>query len=354
MKTTLWRQDVTMRFSVLAAGERHDERARLFLRIDHDGVAGFGEVAPQPIELNGDAALSDVIDELRVFVVPQLHQILEREGDVPSWTRVARFAGPRAASNQAVALVEMAILDRELRSTRQSARSLWPAQFETPLLATVSLLDDVAWNVGPGATRVRAKTSSATPRPFALERLSQLSLPVLLDFNCGAGNDAEVIEQVRIIGDVASVVGVEQPYAAGNVVDSARLAEKLDVPLSIDEGVRSVRDVGQIVRYRAAQIICVKPARVGGLANARSIIFAAREAGLRPYVGGFFESPYARHVHAQLAHNCVEEPSDLAPVSVRLAGYEQEIDVRSGGFGVTPSSQMLDDADVLFDLRATI
>ena len=69
-----------MRFSVLAAGERHDERARLFLRIDHDGVAGFGEVAPQPIELNGDAALSDVIDELRVFVVPQLHQILEREG----------------------------------------------------------------------------------------------------------------------------------------------------------------------------------------------------------------------------------------------------------------------------------
>jgi L-alanine-DL-glutamate epimerase-like enolase superfamily enzyme len=187
-----------------------------------------------------------------------------------------------------------------------------------------------------------------------LERLSQLSLPVLLDFNCGAGNDAEVIEQVRIIGDVASVVGVEQPYAAGNVVDSARLAEKLDVPLSIDEGVRSVRDVGQIVRYRAAQIICVKPARVGGLANARSIIFAAREAGLRPYVGGFFESPYARHVHAQLAHNCVEEPSDLAPVSVRLAGYEQEIDVRSGGFGVTPSSQMLDDADVLFDLRATI
>jgi len=339
-----------MRFSVLAAGEHHEERARLFLRIEHDGVAGYGEVAPQPHELNGDAALADVIDELRVFVVPQLQQILEREGDVPSWTRIARFAGPRAASNPAVALVEMAILDRELRWTHERVTSLWPAQFDTPLLATVSLLDDAPWSVGPAVARVRAKTSSSTPSTVALERLSQLSVPVLLDYNCGAKSDDEVVEQVRLVGEVASIVAVEQPYAAGNVVDSARLAEKLVVPLSIDEGIRSVRDVGQIVRYGAAQLICVKPARVGGLANARTIILAAREAGLRPYVGGFFESPYARQVHAQLAHHCVEEPSDLAPVSVHLAGYERETDLSSEGFGVTPSSQMLDAAVVLFEV----
>jgi O-succinylbenzoate synthase len=339
-----------MRFSVLAAGESHDQRTRLFLRVEHDGVSGFGEVAPQPHELNGDGALLDVIDELRVFVVPQLQQILEREGDVPSWTRVARFAGPRAASGPAVALVEMAILDRELRQSRQSATELWPAQFATPLLATVSLLDDAPWNVGPDVARLRAKTSSAMPGALALERLGRLSVPVLLDFNCGAGSDADVLEQVRIIGDVASIVGVEQPYAVGNVVDSARLAEKLGVPLSIDEGVRSVRDVGQIVRYGAAQIICVKPARVGGLANARTIILAARDVGLRPYVGGFFESPYARHVHALLAHNCVEEPSDVAPVSVAFEGYEREIDLSSEGFGVTPSPQMLAVADVLLEV----
>jgi o-succinylbenzoate synthase len=339
-----------MRFSVLAAGQLHGERSRLFLRIDHDGAVGFGEVAPQPTELNGDGALADVIDELRVFVVPQLQQILEREGDVPSWTRVARFAGPRAASNPAVALVEMAILDRELHRERRSVTSLWAAQFDTPLLATVSLLDESPWNVGPDVTRVRAKTSSVALGTLALERLRELSAPVLLDFNCGASSDDDVLELVRVVSDVASVIGVEQPYAVGNVVDSARLAEKLDVPLSIDEGIRSARDVGQIVRYGAAQIICVKPARVGGLANARTIVLAAREAGLRPYLGGFFESPYARHVHAQLAHNCVEEPSDLAPVWVTLKGYEREIDVTSEGFGATPSTQMLDASDVLFDV----
>jgi L-alanine-DL-glutamate epimerase-like enolase superfamily enzyme len=124
----------------------------------------------------------------------------------------------------------------------------------------------------------------------------------------------------------------------------------LDVALSIDEGLRSVRDVAQIVRYAAARMVCVKPARVGGLANARTIILAAADAGLRPYLGGFFESPYARHVHALLARNCVEEPSDIAPVAVVLGDHEREIDLCDEGFGVTPSPAMLDAADVLLDL----
>jgi O-succinylbenzoate synthase len=140
----------------------------------------------------------------------------------------------------------------------------------------------------------------------------------------------------------------------GNVVDSSHLAEQLDVPVSLDEGVRSVRDVAQIVRYRAAEIICVKPARVGGLANARTIILRAQEAGLRPYVGGFFESPYGRQVNRSLARSCVDQPSDLSPVDVVTDGYAREVDVVNGGFGVEPSLEMLDRGAVLVDLELTI
>jgi L-alanine-DL-glutamate epimerase-like enolase superfamily enzyme len=134
---------------------------------------------------------------------------------------------------------------------------------------------------------------------------------------------------------------VEQPFAVGNVIDQARLAERLDVALSVDEGMRSLRDLAQLVRYHAASIICVKPARVGGLANARTLIVKARESGLRPYVGGFFESPYARAVHRALAANGVDEPSDVGPVPVVLAGYDREVVEVSGGFGVAPSLEML-------------
>ena len=357
MNATLWRQDTSIRVQVRSAAQMHDERSRLFLRVEHDGVAGFGEVAPQPHALNGDASILDVIDEVRVFVFPQLQQILAREGALPSWTRVGRFAGSRAASNPAVALLEMALLDRELRATNATIDALWPVRFDTPLQTTVSLIDDGTFDVASSTARVRAKVSDDVLSPAALVLLSEIaqrSLPVLLDYNCSARSDDEVIEQVRAIREIVEVAAVEQPYDVGNVVDTARLAERLDVPLSIDEGIRSVRDVAQIVRYRAADLICVKPARVGGLANARTIILEAHEAGLRAYVGGFFESPYARRVHRWLANNCVDEPSDVGPVDVVLDGYEREVDEVAGGFGVSPSPEMLERAVVLVDVEAGI
>jgi L-alanine-DL-glutamate epimerase-like enolase superfamily enzyme len=354
MKVTLWRQDAEIRRPVRAAAQHHAARSRLFLRVEHDGAVGYGEVAPQPWELNGDAGIADVIDEVRVFVVPQLQHILEREGDVPSWTRVARFAGSRAASNPAVALLEMALLDRELRRDRHAIDSLWPARFDTPLQATVSLIDDGEWHVAADVARVRAKISSAPLASAALRRLEEIAVPVLLDYNCAASNDTDVIEQVRIARGVADIAAVEQPYAVGNVVDTARLAEQLGVPVSVDEGVRSVRDVAQLVRYRAAEIICVKPARVGGLANARTIITEAQGAGLRAYLGGFFESPYARQVHRALARTCVSEPSDLSPVDVVREGYSREVDPTAGAFGVTPSAEMLARGIVLVDVEVRI
>jgi len=352
MKVTLWRQDTQIRFPVRAAAEHHDQRSRLFLRVEHDGVAGLGEVAPQSLELNGDAALADVIDELRIFVVPQLRQILEREGDLPSWTRVARFAGSRAASNPAVALVEMALLERELRVARATIDSLWPVNFDTPVQATISLLGEGAIHLDPAVVRVRAKLSGAPLDSSAYRTLESLQLPVLLDYNCSARGDGEVIEEVRRIRHVCDVAAVEQPYTVGNVVDSARLAEQLDVPVSIDEGVRSIRDVAQIVRYQAAEILCVKPARVGGLANARTILLRAQDEGLRAYVGGFFESPYARRVNRWLANNCVDEPSDLGLVDVHPQVYPREVDEASVAFGVTPSPEMLECA-LLVNIEST-
>jgi O-succinylbenzoate synthase len=357
MKATLWRQDVRIGVPIRSATQDHDERSRLFLRVEHDGVAGFGEVAPQPQALNGDASILDVLDEIRVFVVPQLVQILEREGELPAWTRVGRLAGPRPASNPAVALLEMALLDRELRSANVTIDTLWPVRYDTPLQRTVSLIDDVAYDIDPSALRLRAKISSAPLSSAAmqlLEKIAERGLAVLLDYNCAGTSDDDVIEQVRRVRDVVDVVAVEQPYGVGNVVDTARLAQRLDVPVSIDEGIRSVRDVAQIVRYRAAELICVKPARVGGLANARTIIVKAHEDGLHAYVGGFFESPYARRVHRWLATSCVNEPSDVAPVEVTFEGYEREAEAVEFGFGLTPALQMLAHSAVLVDVEAGI
>jgi len=340
MRVTLWRQEVQLHAAPNAAEQRHVRRTRLFVRVEHGGIDGFGEVAPQPTSLNGDPGVDEVVDELLERVVPQLANAVERERDLPSWTRLARFAGSRPASNPAVALIEMALLERELRARHATISSLWPPIFDTPLQMGVSLLDAEPWCIADDVARVRVKTAPGALDAQGLERLARVQQPILLDFNCSAHADEDVIAQVRTLDGVSVIAAVEQPYDVGNVIDTARLAEQLDVAMSVDEGVRSMRDVAQLVRYRAATVLCVKPARVGGLSSARTILTSARTMGLAPYVGGFFESPYARAVHRHLAAATTPEPSDVAVVTLDGAPGS-EVETGEGAFGVRPSSSML-------------
>ncbi len=340
---TLWRRDAPVG-RVTASREVHEVRSRLFLRLEEDGVEGFGEIAPQARALNGDAGLDEVLEELTTHTLTQLRAVVAREGAMPHWTRVARFAGSRPASPFAAALVEMAVLDRELRAEGHRLEELWAPAHEARTQRTVSLLDDEPWRV-EGAERVRVKTGPGPLRGVALERLEELVVPVLLDFNCSAEGADEVVEQVRVIGERCVLEAVEQPFGPTNLVDHAALAGRLEVPISLDEAVRAPRDVDAIARYGAAAMVCVKPARVGGLATAHSVVRRARERGLRCYLGGFFESDFARGVHRTLAQHCVEEPSDVAPL-VRVGG-PPEVEQRRDGLGFAPSVAVLESATCL-------
>jgi o-succinylbenzoate synthase len=339
MKVALYEVDATLERSIAASAQAHESRTRLFLELEYDGVTGYGEIDPQPVALNGDPEIEDVLTALDV-VLERLSGVVEREDEMPLWARVPRLASTTPAALFAVALCEMAVLDRELRATSTSISDLWPVIYDTPIQATVSLLDDdTEWLVPEDVSRVRVKSAPGALTSTAKERLAALTVPVLIDYNCSVTRDEEVMQQVEQIGSLATVVAVEQPYDAGNLIDHARLATRLEVAVSLDEGVRGLRDLVNIVNYEAGSLICVKPARVGGLANARTIFERARSLGLAAYLGGFFESPYARQVHRALARHCVSEPSDVAAVAVR--GDTDEMREREGAFGLEPATSTL-------------
>jgi O-succinylbenzoate synthase len=344
MNARLFRQRVALERPVRASEQLHEQRSRIFLRIE-DGAVGFGEVAPQPVALHGDPGVSEVIDAAS-DALERLQLVVQREGVLPAWSRVAGLLSDTPAHRCAGALVEMALLDRELRHFVLSIGELWPPRSATPRQSTVSALDDREWHLGATDRRVRVKTAPGPVSERTLEQLSRLRVPVLLDFNCSATRDEDVLSQIALISEVAAIDAVEQPFAVGNVVDHARLAAQLDVALSLDESVRSANDLVQISRYGAAAMVCVKPARVGGLATARSIILRAQQLGLRVYLGGFFESPYARRVHRALANGCgITEPSDLGDVA--LENEANEVTAIASSFGVEPASTMLDRAESL-------
>ena len=340
MEATLYRHDVQLAHVLSGGAQRHETRGRLFLEIRDGDGAGLGEVAPQPVSLNGDPGIESVIEELCEIVLPQLRAIRQRETSLPSWTRMNRLHAPREASATALALVEMALLNRELIAQGRRLEELWPHQSPLRLQRAVSLVDErEAWPTLDGVARLRVKVSSAPIASRSLERLASASLPVILDFNAAATSDEAVVGVLEQVQDVATVVAVEQPFRVGNLIDTTRLGERLGVAISLDEGVRSLRDVEQIVRYGAARLICVKPSRVGGLANARTLIVRARSLGLEAYVGGFFESPYARRVNRVLAEHCVVEPSDVGDVEV--VGEDARVLDSETGFGLEVDADFL-------------
>ena len=335
MRARLWRQNFSLDQPIAAAGQVHATRTHLFLELEIDGVRGFGEISPQPFALNGDAGVQDVLDELEHFTLRQFVEAASRESRAPNWARVTHFAGSRPASYPASALLEMALLDADLRARHATVNDQWPARHDTPVQMTVSLIDEQPWTPPLGAVQIRAKISPRTVTGAHWSRLAALELPVLLDFNCSGDTLDAVVDVVDHAQRHVTVVAIEQPFAPGNVVEHARLAAAIEVPVSLDEGVRHRRDLDQIVRYRAARLVCIKPARVGGFAQARTMIERAQLLGLDAYVGGFFESPLARGANAALARHYVSLPSDIGDTILDSVGLFVGDDF---GFGFLPGT----------------
>ena len=350
MRATLFTYSTSLDLPITAAGQVHSVRRHLILRLSDQGVSGWGELSPQPEPLNGDPSFAAVQQEFESHLWPAYVAAWRREGALPHWNRVARFCGSRASSPWAVTLLEMAVLDLSFRVDNELITSTWPSWGDVGTLQTVSALND-EWPESSGAAqRIRLKVDARPLRAEVVERLAQREKPVLLDYNCSAPSLAEIGAHIRQVEPITEVVAVEQPFAPGNVVEHARLARSISVPISLDEGIRSTRDLVQAVRYEAATMVCLKPARLGGYAVTRTCAALARELGLRPYVGGFFEGQLGRTANAIVARNAVLEPSDIGAVASREA---LEWSPTSSGWGVEPSEQLIDSFTVLRDFVVT-
>lgn len=81
------------------------------------------------------------------------------------------------------------------------------------------------------------------------------------------------------------IESVEQPCAAGDLDGMAEVARAIDTPVIVDDGAITLNDVMEIIKRRAADIICLKPAKSGGLYISKKMA-AVAEAGAIPCSAG--------------------------------------------------------------------
>ncbi len=151
---------------------------------------------------------------------------------------------------------------------------------------------------------------------------------------------------------------VEQPFAPWDLESSARLASIIRTPICLDEGIGSLDDVVTAVEAGACSVVCVKPARLGGIGPALEVIAWCESQGVEWWMGGMFESGFARAATTALsALSSRPRPGDLAPAANYLVedlagealatrkseGGTFEVQVHQGdGVGPMPDGAIID------------
>ncbi len=150
---------------------------------------------------------------------------------------------------------------------------------------------------------------------------------------------------------------IEQPLGVEDLVDHARLAERLNTPICLDESLRSIGAVRSALELEACSIVSVKLGLVGGLSAARGIHDVCRARGVPAWCGGMLESGVGR------AHNLALAtlPGFTLPGDISESGRYWDRDIvtpefsiergrmavpEAPGIGVDPNREMIRDLAV--------
>jgi len=171
-----------------------------------------------------------------------------------------------------------------------------------------ALAEAARTRVSEGFTVLKMKvgTDAATDaaRVAAVRDAVGPAVALRLDANQGwSARDA-----VRVISTLEDrgldVELVEQPVAAADLDGLAWVTARVSTPVMADESVYGLRDLVEVIRRRAADLVNVKLAKCGGLSTGRVLLDLARAHGMGTAVGSMMETHVGLGAAAALAAAC--------------------------------------------------
>jgi O-succinylbenzoate synthase len=339
----LVRVRLPLRTPLRAAHGTEAERDVVLVRVvDRVGIEGWGECSalarPTYTAEHTAGAWAVLVDEL----VPAL---------------LAGERSPVVGHPMAKASLATALADLSARAAgRPLASRLGGTRPSVPTTAVVGLDDDldtllarVGEAVEAGASMVKVKIRPGLDvEALRAVRGAFAELPLAADAN-GAYGSAEEVPVAAL--DALGLAYLEQPLPADDLVGAARLAARMGTPLALDESVGSAGRLEAALALGALRVLNVKPARVGGPAEAVSLGRRAVEHGVEAFVGGMLETGVGRAAALAVASVPVFAlPTDLGPSSRYFAEdlttpielVEGRLPVPTGpGLGVRPVPELL-------------
>jgi L-Ala-D/L-Glu epimerase len=263
--------------------------------IDEEGRRGLGE-GPEVWPVTGDsfAGAQSCVDEVTPLLTgrdPEEVVILSRA--------VEHAVHGNLAAKMAIdiALHDLAARRQNLSLVRHLGGSATSVETDSTLSAgeIEGLREAAAARVQEGFTTLKLKVGTDAAgdlaRIAAVREAAGPKVTIRLDANQG-WTPREAVRIIHGLEDAGlGIEFVEQPVPHWDLDGLAWVSQRVETPIMADEAVFGVRDLVEVIRRQAADLVSVKLAKCGGLTNARTLLELARAHGMGMIVGSMMESP---------------------------------------------------------------
>ena len=273
---------IPLRRPFLTAGGEVTERRSWIVRLqDLDGYTGVGEVALDP----GASTAEEL--QLASALGEAVRLLAARE--TPDWTGLTTRAWRAVRAGCDEALEDLANNAAETPPRPISVVVNATLEVSPPGVAADSATQAVATGFGCLKLKIgREERVAIVERVRAVRAAVGPGVGIRLDANATWDYDTAA----RLLDDLArsAVEYVEQPLVPDDLVGHARLRRASAVPIALDESIDSEAAAVAAIGAGAADVLVIKPARVGGPAVVRAIAALAAAAGVPVVASTFFET----------------------------------------------------------------
>jgi O-succinylbenzoate synthase len=294
---------------------RLPDKHALIIKLYTDDLVAYGECTAFQGPWYNPETVWTAMHIIRDHIAPRvLNQDIKSPEDLME--RLAFIRGNRMA----IAAVEMAWWDLEMRAQKKSLKTLLGGtQNEIPAGASIGiqdtvqiLLDKIKIHLDQGYRKIKVKIKPGWDVDVLREiRRVFPNAPLMAD-----ANSAYRLEDIDLFKamDEFNLIMIEQPLAEDDIIDHVKLQRVLKTPICLDESIESCEDARKAIELGACRIINVKPPRVGGLLEAKKIHDLCQKNGIPVWCGGIFELGIGRVQNIALASlPNFTIPGDLSP-----------------------------------------
>ncbi len=268
----------------------------VFVRIERDGIVGYGEAAPNVRYGEDHVKTTQRINEAKkIFEQNNLFHFTEIK-DALEKTILDQSC--------AKAALDIALMDWIGKAFNLPLYKLWGVNPEKAPVTSFSIGIDTIEVIKQKVREAEAypilkiKVGTDRDREIIKAVRSVTDKPIRVDANEGWKSKEEALEKIKWLKD-QGVEFIEQPMPAEMLDETAWLRERADMPIIADEAVKTAADIPKLAK--AYDGINIKLMKSGGLQEALRMIGMAKSLGMKIMLGCMIESSVAISAAAHLA-----------------------------------------------------